>query len=366
MARILSRFRRPLGGIYNLWRLVDSRFFDHDHRYAEREQLICDIDKTYLETDFDSLLKIAKIAFEDAHDKITVPGASEVLLAARWGNMAEGELESGRFPRPLHFVSSSPPQLRTVLEEKFALDGLDWSSDTFKNQAYNIRKGRFDLLRQQIAYKTAAILNLISKQEGDVSYYMLGDNAEADAQIYLGVKLFIERRLSPRGYLQYLQLVGVEEDVAHDLLDRFTVPPRGMVRGILIRRVKNLPYFERSAITRPIVEFENFVEVALLFALLGLFDASVLEDVLRRLHNRYALTRESIAAAIEGARPLAGTTVTEQDFARLAARWGRVEDGRSLRLPHENELGHMSEDEMLHRCKLWISHWHHAPGQTSY
>jgi hypothetical protein len=134
VANLISGFRRPLSGIYNLWRLVDSRFFERELTRPGLQHIICDIDKTYLETDFDTLLKIAKIAFEDAHDKITVQGASEVLLAARWGLMNVPLTGDQPFPRPLHFVSSSPPQLRSVLEN------LPWTASIGRRIPLKIRR----------------------------------------------------------------------------------------------------------------------------------------------------------------------------------------------------------------------------------
>ncbi len=359
MAGLIAGLRRPLGGNYNLWRLVDSRFFPEEPSPSS-PQIICDIDKTYLETDFDTLLQIAKIAFEDAHDKITVVGASEVLLAARWGNMRDlSAAEDQRYPRPLHFVSSSPPQLRKVLEEKFTLDGLDWSSDTFKNQAYNLRKGRFDQLKQQIAYKTGAILNLINNQPPGSHYVMLGDNAEADSFIYLGVKLFIEKRLSAPKFIEYLQLMGVDPRVARLLLERFPRPPQGQVDAILIRRVKDVPFYDRSAITKPIVLFDNFIEVALIFALLGLLSGEDLREVLRTVYNRYALPREALAGVLRQAEGLVNQQLSRDQLAAILAQYVRDDSveasaGKSLRLPEASELALLNEEEILESCKRWL------------
>ena len=130
---------------YNFRKLIDRR--QVKDKTLSTKQIICDIDKTYLETNFESVLKLVQIPFEDATDKITVSGANEVLKACRWGLC---EKDPNAHPVALHFISSSPPQLRQVLTEKLMLDFLDWDSDTFKNQAYNIKKGRMDLLNNSI------------------------------------------------------------------------------------------------------------------------------------------------------------------------------------------------------------------------
>ena len=152
---------------YKLDKLIDRRVLTPFDGHAGIH-IICDIDKTYLETEFDSLLDIAKVAIQDAADKVTVVGSTPVLIAARWGTAearvatAGSAAEAWKLAEPnhLHFVSSSPPQLRKVLEEKLAGDGLDWSSDSFKNQAYNLRRGRMDLLKHHVGYKSGALLDI--------------------------------------------------------------------------------------------------------------------------------------------------------------------------------------------------------------
>ena len=291
-SRILSGFRSKKGRErYDLWRVVSNRqvrfFEDGDHSV----QFVCDIDKTYLETQFESLANIAKIAFEDARDKITVRGASELLLALRWGDMDDLSAESLKFPRPLHFVSSSPPQLRQVLEEKLTLDGLDWTSDTFKNQAYNLRKRRFDLLRHQVAYKSAAILHLISGQsEHHPSYYLLGDCAESDAYIYLGIKLLLDDRLSIDGYRQYLSYSGVDDDAAENIIGRFHSKPAGHCAGLLIRLLPNYTFCAAPPLTDPIITFDDYYDVVLYFVSRALISGPQFYELTRTFHNaRYML-----------------------------------------------------------------------------
>src|SRR4051812_43163089 len=78
---LLSSERKGGRLSYKIWKLIDSRFLE-DFSKAN-EHLICDIDKTYLETTLDSLVKLAKIPFEKAREKITVSGAKELLQAYR-------------------------------------------------------------------------------------------------------------------------------------------------------------------------------------------------------------------------------------------------------------------------------------------
>src|SRR5262245_5367322 len=71
-----------------------------------------DLDKTYLRTEFDSIVDLAKNAIETAADKQAYPGATALLRALRQ--------EGNR----ICIVSGSPTQMRQVLAAKLALDGV--------------------------------------------------------------------------------------------------------------------------------------------------------------------------------------------------------------------------------------------------
>jgi hypothetical protein len=272
---------------YHLDKVVHSRVVD-DPGFATTH-IICDIDKTYLETEFESLLRMAKIAFEAAHDKVTVPGASDVLYLARWGGRAEGDF--GGHPHALHFVSSSPPQLRPVLEDKLLLDGLDWNSDTFKNQAYNLRMGRSDLLRHHVGYKSLAILRRVEKAGKNAAFYMIGDNAESDGFIYCGIKFLLSGHLSPNGYRAYLETAGVERTISQDLQNMADgLMRKGLnqtVQAILIRQVPGYQNVEAPPITDVLFNFSSYYEAAILLMIHGVIHPSYLWPLTIKFHNVY-------------------------------------------------------------------------------
>lgn len=301
---------------YQVSRLLNSKIReDSSHKLIH---VVCDIDKTYLETEFENKLSLAKIAFENAADKVTVAGATTVLTLARWGDVVNGEpvfFESktpaaaamgNSWPRPLHFVSSSPPQLRSVLEEKLAMDGLDWTSDTFKDQVYNLRMGRMDLLRQHVAYKSLAILSMVERAEKGSQFVLIGDSAESDAYIYLGVKLMLEGQLSMRGYLEYIERAGVESQVIGDLHE-FLHAAKGLggpggllghekkVRSIYIRQVPGYPIIEQTLLTEGILIFDGFFQVALSLIIDDLVQIETLKPILRYFHNMHGQTWEVLA-----------------------------------------------------------------------
>lgn len=287
---------------YDLVRLVDRRQCD-GRLVGEVSDppfdIICDIDKTYLETEFESVVDLARTAMEDAHDKITVFGAREILLAARWAR--------GLPPNGLHFVSSSPPQLRRVLESKLVLDGLDWTSDTFKNQAYNLQKRRLGLLRHHVAYKTLAILTIMARRGEGGHFVMIGDNAESDPLVYGGVARLLEARCSIADFEHYLVNAGVQSiEIAQIMPVAAKVRGKGSVAAVFIRRVpgpRGYKGFEtQPGVWPPMTGFTSFFDVALGLLQVGVLpaDGNVIFRLAAALHNSALIPVNALVHKIEG------------------------------------------------------------------
>ena len=286
---------------YDLWQLVKLKMLDKN-KINLNKQIICDLDKTYLETEFESLLKLARIPFEDAKDKITVNGANSVLHAFRWLHVPGSSNSRQEIikPRTLHFVSSSPTQLRNVISEKLALDSLDWSTDTFKDQAYNIKMGKFKQLKHQVAYKSAAIGQIIKNySEPGSNIILIGDSAEMDAFIYLGIKLFHEGYLNARDYQKYLEIAGKPEN-SQDLIDKIDNNNKINVKNILIRNLHNYPMTLYPPLTDSITLFHDYLDVSF-----HLFNQDFLEEqnlisLIHMFHNSFALPLTEIAEKLLG------------------------------------------------------------------
>lgn len=333
---------------FKFWKLVDSRILE-DFSKAQ-EHLICDIDKTYLETSFDSMLKLAQIPFEKARAKITVSGAKDLLQAYR-----QSETQS----RPLHFVSASPPQLRSVISEKLRWDGLTWSSDTFKNQAYNLRKGRFNQFRRQVAYKTAAILNLLTHAKKQSRIHMIGDNAESDSIIYLGCKLFTENRLSRMGFLNYLRIFGVTRLESLQLL-RHCKSPDVNVASILIRRLDGKISPSLSPLTDPILYFDNFYEAALYLFQEHVLDIHHLSKVSHVFHKYYGISTSDILHYLNAYSSACKTeeekTSAQNVLREIDSTDAFLETHKDLKLIESKNLDAfyaLTEDDILNLAKEW-------------
>ena len=343
---------------YRLERLVDNLLREEAGKGGVH--IVCDIDKTYLETEFESLIRMARIAFEAASDKVTVAGASEVLQLARWGDVSAALPPSREFPRCLHFVSSSPPQLRTVLAEKMMMDGLDWTSDTFKNQVYNLRMGRMDLLRQHVAYKSLALLNLVAKAEDEATFYLIGDNAESDAYIYTGIKLLLDGRLNAATYQAYLEAAGVESKVAQSLASLVKERKRVGVAAVLIRRVPGYAMVEQPPLTDSVQTFDDFFQAALLLMAHGLIGSEHLWPLARSFHNHHGMTQRQLAQSLQAVSAAPVLTQLRQAAADALQRLTVATKSSSTASALERSLGvtparlnQLTGSDILRHARLW-------------
>jgi hypothetical protein len=288
---------------YQIWKLVNQRVFLNEIGFCHPLQVICDIDKTYLETKFESIAMMAKIALESSEDKITVQGAQVLLSWLRWGERDDLKGFSLDQIVPLHFVSSSPPQLRRTLEEKLMFDGLLWSSDTFKDQAYNLFKGKFKLLKHQVAYKVAAILSLVAKMKDECHILFIGDNAESDPMIYQSISLLLTGRVTEEEFFGLLSCLGVRPNQVRDIFEQIGDLPKQVKVGIYIRRLESYP-FRPSPLGGDVAiyYFDHFLELAVHLMSQNLLDPRQPFKLMKDFHNRAGFSLRAISTALDAAR----------------------------------------------------------------
>lgn len=267
---------------YDVWRLVNRQNFSTAAQRQHPVHIISDIDKTYLETSYGTLKSMAKIALEDASEKQTVAGSRELLRALKWPSPFT---VNGISP-PLHFVSSSPPQLRGVLEQKISRDRLLCASNSFKDQIYNIKKGKLSLLKHQISYKLASILSLLNTLENTQKLLLIGDDAESDPLVYAWIKFAFEPRHWDRDEsVKALQAFDVRKEFLTTILAAVDWPLPAINNVVVaIRRIKPLegqqvnhqaPHHhqhhelsqprapKRCAVGRELIWFSDYTELAL-------------------------------------------------------------------------------------------------------
>lgn len=133
-----------------------------------------DLDKTYLDTEIDSVRGLLRAAIEPAARKKNIPGSAALLRALQ---RSDGEAR-------VCILSGSPEQMRPVLEQKLALDGVRFDQLILKDNLGNLRKGRLSAVRGQVGYKLPHLLEQRVGLGGAVRETLFGDDTEADAAIY--------------------------------------------------------------------------------------------------------------------------------------------------------------------------------------
>ena len=131
-----------------------------------------DIDKTYLETDFQSLSGLWRAATEHASEKIAVSGAVPLVKALNQTKDSQ-----------LVFLSGSPKQMRRVLLKKFSLDGIRVDEIMLKDSLSAITHGRFGDVTGQFGHKLSSLLRhriSIQEQSAVEVEYLFGDDVEQD------------------------------------------------------------------------------------------------------------------------------------------------------------------------------------------
>ena len=148
---------------------VTSKGWRHAYRW--------DLDKTYLDTRFETFSELVRIPFQGAEDKVNIPGSAALLRELSLA--VEGQPDAY-----VSIVSGSPRQLREVLEEKLRMDGVRWHEFHLKPQLRNLRKARLKAVKEQVGYKLPLMLASRAALECCPRETLFGDDAEVDAFIY--------------------------------------------------------------------------------------------------------------------------------------------------------------------------------------
>lgn len=142
---------------------------------------VCDIDKTYLESEFENWKDLVGTALDRAMDRRTRPGMGALLRALRGGPTPQ---DPRHWRAPLYFVSATPPQLRGVIEGKMLRDAVEWDGISYKDHFALVRAGRFREVRRHAGYKLTALLEFRAEWPAGGREFFYGDDAEGDALIY--------------------------------------------------------------------------------------------------------------------------------------------------------------------------------------
>jgi len=223
-----------------------------------------DLDKTYLRTDFDNWRQLVRTAFEKAHDKVAVPGAPALIRELR----AAGDCQ-------VFIVSGSPKQMRSVLEEKLKLDGVQWDEMILKDNVRNLLRGRFRALRGQIGYKLPILLESRARAPySEAEEICFGDDAEADAFIYSLFGDMVARRVDEEVVRKVLEAAQVYPDETRRVMTAWKKTAiADPVRRIFIHLDRLTPPARFARYGPRVVPVFNYFQAALVLMADGLLTA---------------------------------------------------------------------------------------------
>lgn len=271
--------------------------------------VVWDIDKTYLDTHFSSWRGLLGIPLEFAIDKRSLPGAVPLLRALRRGGGEKNALV------PLYFVSGSPLQLRSVIERKMLLDGVDFDGITFKDQLRLLLAGRPREIKEQIGYKLTALLLYRKEIPTRARWFLFGDDVEADATAFA---LFGEILASLRGEALRQRLFSLKVSAARveDVVSLAKDLPSGEdpVERIFIHLARKT---DPASFQNPkVVPTRSFLQTALCLTQMGKVRKEVIPaiaDDLRRRMVPESVIQEHLADA-------AHRLMIPEELLRLAQR----------------------------------------------
>ena len=214
-----------------------------------------DLDKTYLQTEFDTFRQLVRTALQKAHEKRAVPGAAALIRELR----STGDSH-------LTIVSGSPTQMRAVLAEKLKLDGVEFDELVLKDNVRNLLRGRFKALRGQVGYKLPVLLESRVKAPVDADEVLFGDDAEADAFIYSLYADMVSRRVSEPIVHQVLQAAEVYPDDVKRVMkawEKIPAAPAETVRRVFIHLDRLTPPARFTRYGQRVVPIFNYFQAAL-------------------------------------------------------------------------------------------------------
>lgn len=228
-----------------------------------------DLDKTYLQTEFDTFRQLVRTALQKASEKQAVPGAAALIRELR----AQGDSQ-------LCIISGSPTQMRNVLEAKLKLDGVEWDELVLKDNVRNLLRGRFRALRGQVGYKLPVLLESRIHAPVEAEEVLFGDDAEADAFIYSLYADLVAGRVDEAVLGQVLEAAQVYPDDRARIVTAWRAVPRAdPVRRIFIHLDRLTPpaYFSRYG--PRVVPIFNYFQAALVLLADGELNAGQVAKV---------------------------------------------------------------------------------------
>jgi len=226
-----------------------------------------DLDKTYLQTDFDSVRGLLRTAMEPPEAKRNVPGSAALMRALSTG--------CGRKPSRVVIISGSPTQMREVLEKKLKLDGVRYDTLTLKDNLGNLRRGRFRAIRGQFGYKLPCLLKDRAGLDTGVIEALFGDDAEVDALVYSVYADIVAGRLTRRAVTKIMEAAGGYTDQIAEVLGLMDgLSHAEAVSHVFIHLDRGVPPASFAPLGSRVIPIHSWFQAALVLRGAGRIDAA--------------------------------------------------------------------------------------------
>ncbi len=251
---------------------------------------IWDLDKTYLDTHFESFSGLMRTIFEKAFQKRNVPGTAALVKA----------LSKKTSPLPIYFISASPPQMQEKIKRKLDLDGLNPFGFLSKDNLKNLRPALWNRLTNHIGFKIQALMEIRLLLSENCKMVCWGDDSESDATIYSLFSDICSHRLTDREVKAMLKALGVPLDQVELIIElrdqKENFDP--LERVYINLAVDTDPeYYRRYG--RRLMAVDNTFEVVLDLFQRGYVDLESVLDVVKDLKQNYRFNRHNFEHSYE-------------------------------------------------------------------
>lgn len=255
-----------------------------------------DIDKTYLDTKFETVRGLLKTATEKAEQKKNIPGTAQLVLTIEdaW------KKRHGLGPFPIFFITASPPQMERKIHGKLTIDGITPLGIFCKDNLANLSPSRFWRLNKQVGYKLQSLMQMRLLLQENVHIIMFGDDGESDAIIYSLFSDICARRLNTselRKILNALKVLDNQIDTIFSLQEQ--TPQHDPVEKIYINLVDDTDADYYLKFGRRTFPTANSFQAALDLCQDDRLDFEHVLLVAKGLITEYGYTKEEIEKSLD-------------------------------------------------------------------
>lgn len=249
-----------------------------------------DLDRTYLDTDIHSVRGMVRAAFEHASSKRNIPGAAALL---------RGLIEHDPTCR-VSIISGSPKQMRDVLAEKLALDGVRFDSLVLKDSLAHLRRGRFRAIRGQIGYKLPQLLKTRVGFGKGVQESLFGDDTEVDALVYTLYAEAVAGRVTRDEVARIMEAGGAYSDSIESALRSLRRIGRAdAVEDIFIHAERGLPLTRYRLLGPRVIPVFSWFQAALVLWRRRRLEARAVVDVANECMTGARLNETALASLVQ-------------------------------------------------------------------